>query len=703
MPYPLGATWDGSGTNFALFSEHATAIHLCLFDDPAHGHEAERVRLSERTGYIWHVYLPWVGPGQCYGYRVDGPYRPENGHRFNPAKLLVDPYARALAGRVDWSAPVYGYLRDPEPDDLVIDAENDAIGIPKGLVVDSSFDWAGDRPPAVPWRETVIYEVHVKGFTIRHPDVPEIVRGTYAGLAHPVAVAHLKRLGITAVDLLPVHAFVDDSFLVGRGLRNYWGYSTLGFFAPEARYSRTPAPGGEVAEFKRMVQALHAAGIEVILDVVYNHTAEGNHLGPTLSLRGIDNRVYYRLVPDGPRYYEDFTGTGNTINARHPQVLQLIMDSLRYWVTDMHVDGFRFDLAPALARDAVGFDPQSAFFEIIHQDPVLSRVKLIAEPWDLGAGGYQVGNFPLEWSEWNDKFRDAARGFWLLDQRTMAEAGFRLTGSPDLYQRSGRGPCASINFVTAHDGFTLEDLVSYNDKHNEANGEENRDGSDHNLSANCGHEGPTDDVGILAVRDRAKRNLIAWLFLAQGVPMVNGGDEIGRTQGGNNNAYCQDNETSWFDWALDERRARFLAFLRRVSTMRREQPALRRPDYFFGRVGVESGSEDLTWLHPDGHEMADAEWSNPKLRAIGARMTGPGTASAGAATLLILINGELRPVDFRLPRHEAGQGAVWEVLLDTVDASGAGDRACRAGEALRLEDRSIVVCRCSIERSPTAT
>ncbi len=705
--WPLGATWDGRGTNFAVFSEHATAVTLCFFGRPDARRERERVPLAERTGHVWHAYVPGVGPGYAYGYRVAGPFEPERGHRFNPAKLLLDPYARAITGMVDWSAPIHGYrLRDPMRD-LKRDDRDDAAGVPRSVVIDPAFDWGDDRSPDVSWHESVIYELHVKGFTRRHPDIPERLRGTYAGLAHPAAIRHLQRLGVTAVELLPVHAFVDEPFLAGRGLRNYWGYNSIGYFAPEGCYAASGTRGEQVAEFKAMVKALHAAGIEVILDVVYNHTGEGNHLGPTLAFRGLDNAAYYRLVPDQPRYCQDFTGTGNTLDVRHPQVLQLIADSLRYWVQEMRVDGFRFDLATALARDDVAFDRCSAFFDLVHQDPVLSRVKLIAEPWDVGEGGYQVGNFPVRWSEWNGKYRDAVRAFWRGDEHPAAEMGYRLTGSSDLYQDDGRRPYASINFVTAHDGFTLEDLVSYERKHNEANGEQNRDGTDDNRSANYGVEGPTDAAVIVDVRDRQKRNLLATLFLSQGVPMLCGGDELGRTQGGNNNAYCQDNEVSWFDWDLDERDVSLLEFTRRLIRIRAEQPALRRRRFFEGRPFNGSDAKDLTWLRPDGKEMTEAEWQDPRRQALAFCLAGDaidenddrGQPIIGD-TLLVLLNPESTPVAFDLPSLPQHARTCWHVLVDTADPDPDRERALEGGACLALDARSLVLCRRSDVKLP---
>jgi glycogen operon protein len=697
-PYPLGATWDGSGTNFAIYSERGTRVDLCLFDT-GRRREVDRVRLREVDAFVWHCYLPGVEPGQLYGYRIDGPYEPEQGLRFNPSKLLIDPYAKALCGKVDWKKPVFGYRVLDPAGDLSFDDRDDAPAVPKGVVTRGAFDWGDDRPPAVPWHRTVIYEAHVKGMTVRHPDVPAKQRGTYAGLASPAAVEHLKKLGVTALELLPVHAFLDDGHLVDRKLRNYWGYNTIGYFAPEARYSSSGEEGGQVDEFKAMVKALHRAGIEVILDVVYNHTAEGNERGPTLSFRGIDNPTYYRLVPDQERYYMDFSGTGNSLNVRHPQVLQLIMDSLRYWVLEMHVDGFRFDLASVLARELYDVDRLSGFFDIIHQDPVISRVKLIAEPWDVGPGGYQVGNFPSLWTEWNGKYRDAVRAYWKGDEGTAAELGYRLTGSSDLYQEDGRRPHASINFVTAHDGFSLHDLVSYNDKHNEANGEENRDGHDHNLSWNHGVEGPTDDPEIVALRERQKRNMLATLFLSQGVPMLCGGDEIGRTQRGNNNAYCQDNEISWYDWALDDLRTELLEFTRRLIDLRHRHPNLRRRRFFQGRRIRGSDVKDITWLRPDGLEMSEEDWAAGWLRCLGLRM-GEVLGEVDEAgepvvddTLLILLNAHHEPIPFTLPRDIPA--ARWECVLDTTVPDGCpeGREELRGDESIELSGRSVALLR----------
>src|SRR6266508_6370221 len=605
-PYPLGATWTGTGVNFALFSEHATKVELCLFDSPEATRESIRFPLAEQTDMVWHGFLPDARPNQLYGYRVHGPYDPSAGHRFNPNKVVMDPYAKSVARTVRWADEMFGY-RVGEPDaDLTFDDRDNAAYAPLAAIVDPAFTWGGDRPPRTAWHNTVIYEMHVRGFSMRHPAIPEHLRGTYEALTSEWAIEHLKRLGVTAVELMPVHHHARDRHLEEKGLTNYWGYNSYGYFAPERRFAASRTPAGAVREFKRMVRALHDAGLEVILDVVYNHTAEGNHLGPMLSLKGIDNASYYRLVADNPRYYMDFTGCGNTLNMRSPQVLQLIMDSLRYWVLDMHVDGFRFDLASALARELFEVDRLGAFFDIIHQDPVLSQVKLIAEPWDLGAGGYQVGNFPVLWTEWNGKYRDSVRRFWRGDGSTVSELATRLSGSNDLYAHGGRQPYASINFITAHDGFTLHDLVSYNDKHNEANGEENRDGENNNLSSNNGVEGPSDDPAIVAVRDRQIRNFLATLLLSQGVPMISHGDELGRTQLGNNNAYAQDNELSWIDWTPTPEKRTLLDFTSKLVRFRLSQPTLRRRKYFQGRSIRGGGVKDVAWLSPDGREMDDA-------------------------------------------------------------------------------------------------
>jgi glycogen operon protein len=668
----LGATWDGHGVNFAIFAEHADGVELCLFAD-VDDREGERIRLREVTAHVWHGYLPGVGPGQLYGYYVAGPYQPEAGLRFNPHKLLIDPYAQALSGTVDWQAPVFGYALNDDAEDLSFDEQPDAWGVPKGVVIDPAFEWDGDRLLRLPWSETIIYETHVKGFTATHPGVPEELRGTYAGLAHPAAVQHLQDLGVSAVELLPVHAFLDDGHLVEQGLTNYWGYNTINYFAPEARYAHARTAGGQVREFKGMVKALHAAGIEVILDVVYNHTAEGNQLGPTLSFRGIDNASYYRLVGDDRRYYMDYTGTGNTLNMLHPRTVQLIMDSLRYWVLEMHVDGFRFDLASTLARELHAVDRLSAFFDIIHQDPVLSQVKLIAEPWDVGEGGYQVGNFPVLWTEWNGKYRDSMRRFWRGEPNTIAELGYRLTGSSDLYARNGRRPHASINFVTAHDGFTMRDLVSYNEKHNEANGEGNRDGSSNNLSSNYGVEGPTDDAAILAVRNRQKRNFLATLLLSQGVPMLLAGDEIGNGQSGNNNAYCQDNPIGWIDWNLEQDDRELLEFVRRLVALRHRHPAFRRRDFFQGRPLHGSSLKDIVWLKPDGAEMSEEEWQQEFARCLGVLLSGEAANQVDDRgqpvldrTFALLCNAHHDDIEFTLPPCQ--NGCRWLPLIDTFEA-----------------------------------
>jgi isoamylase len=667
-PYPLGATWDGEGVNFALFSEHAEGVELCLYDPDAHQPEA-RVQMREKTHQVWHCYLPEARPGLRYGYRVHGPYAPEQGHRFNPNKLLLDPYAKSIRGELKWSNQHFGYRIGSPRADLSIDRRNNAAQMLRCEVIDPAFSWGDDRPPRTPWGETVIYELHVKGFTRTHPDIPENLRGTYAGLASQPAIDHLRRLGVTAVELMPIHAFVDDRHLVEKGLRNYWGYNTIGFFAPERRYSAT----GHVHEVKTMVRRLHSYGIEVILDVVYNHTAEGNQLGPTLSFRGIDNPAYYRLSPQDARYYTDYTGCGNTLNMMHPRVLQLIMDSLRYWVTEMHVDGFRFDLAAALARELHDVDRLGAFFDIIHQDPLLSQVKLIAEPWDLGEGGYQVGNFPIGWTEWNGRYRDTVRRYWKGDEGTLGDFAYRLTGSADLYETNGRLPSASVNFVTAHDGFTLHDLVSYNEKHNEANLDDNRDGESHNNSWNCGVEGPTDNAEVNALRARQKRNFLASLILSQGVPMLLAGDELGRTQKGNNNTYCQDNDLSWIDWEnVDDGLIAFTAELLRV---RREHPTFRRRRYFQGKS---LRGQDLQWLNPDGVEMSPESWSDPVARCVGARFHASGFEEQGPrgepitdADFLLLLNAYHESIEFRLP-----ESTGWLALVDTgrdLDTRNAAD------------------------------
>ena len=697
-PYPLGATWDGSGVNFALFSENATGVELCLFDGENRNHEVKRIRMTEQTNQVWHVYLPEARPGQLYGYRVHGPYSPSEGHRFNPAKLLLDPYAKSIAGPIRWSDALFGYtIGDPDAD-LSIDERDSVDGLPKCVVVDPAFSWGQDAPLRIPWHKMLIYEMHMKGFTARHPKVPKELRGTYAGLTHPAVVDYLKSLGITAVELMPVHQFVADKSLVDRGLTNYWGYNSIGFFAPESRYASTGVLGEQVAEFKTMVKTFHREGIEVIIDVVYNHTGEGNQLGPTLCFRGIDNASYYRLVDDR-RYYMDYTGCGNTLNMTHPRTLQLIMDSLRYWVLEMHVDGFRFDLASSLARELHSVDRLGAFFDIIHQDPVLSQVKLIAEPWDLGEGGYQVGNFPVLWAEWNAEYRDTVRRFWKGDGGLVGGLAFRLTGSSDLYDRGGRRPYASINFVTAHDGFTLTDVVSYNEKHNEANGEENRDGHNENLSWNCGAEGPTDNKEILALRARQQRNFLATLILSQGVPMLWAGDEIGRTQRGNNNAYCQDNEISWMDWKLDRSKRDLLEFTQLLIQLFHQHPVLRRRVFFQGRRIRGSEVKDLAWFKPDGKEMTDDDWNNGFARCLGLRLAGDAIEEVDARgnrilddTLLILLNAHHEPVNFVLPAHR--RKLRWQVAFDTKEENiRRRQRLIRGGNEYPLEARSMVLLR----------
>ncbi len=694
---PLGATWDGEGTNFAVFSEHAEAIDLCLFDD--HGNE-RRMPLPEITAHTWHGYVPEVGPGRRYGFRVHGPYDPDRGHRFNPAKLLLDPYAHAIEGKVNWQDAVFGYRIGG--DDLVCDERDSAPYVPKSVVAYDAFPWGDDRRPVVAWADTVIYEAHVKGFTARHPEVPAHQRGSYAAMGSPPVIDHLRRLGVTTLELLPVHHFVSEHVLVQRGLTNYWGYNSIGYFAPEASYSASGIRGEQVREFKAMVRNLHAAGIEVILDVVYNHTAEGNQMGPTLSFRGLDNRSYYRTVDQNPRYYMDYTGCGNTLNVRHPQVLALVMDSLRYWVQEMHVDGFRFDLASALARSFHEVDRLSAFFDLIHQDPVISRVKLIAEPWDVGEGGYQVGNFPVLWTEWNGRYRDTMRDFWRGAQTGVADIAYRLTGSSDLYQSDGRRPYASINFVTAHDGFTLQDLVSYNDKHNEANGDGNRDGTDDNRSWNCGVEGPTDDRAVVTLRERQKRNFLTSLLLAAGVPMLVAGDELGRTQRGNNNAYCQDNEISWLDWELDQRKEALLEFTRAVIRLRADHPVFRRRKFFHGQAIHGSGVKDIGWFTPDGVEMDDDHWRAPDIYTLGVFLNGeeiPHRDMHGERivddSFLLLLNGGAEAVLFTLPSKPWGK--EYELVLDTglayVGPAGAEAPTILAGEELSMAPRSMAVLR----------
>jgi isoamylase len=691
-PYPLGATWDGEGVNFALYSEHAEKVELCLFDISGK-REILRAPLPEQTDMVWHGYLPEVRPGQLYGYRVSGPYAPEQGHRFNPHKLLLDPYAKQIQGSLRWNDSDFGYKVGHKQEDLSFDRRDNAAAMPKNRVIDSAFTWGADKPPRIPWHETLIYELHVKGFTMCHPDVPERLRGTYAGLATAPVIEYLTRLGVTSIELMPVHSFIDDRQLVERGLRNYWGYNSIGFFAPEPRY----LANSSIREFKTMVKTLHSAGLEVVLDVVYNHTAEGNHLGPTLSLKGIDNSAYYRLMPDNPRFYRDYTGTGNTLNMQHPRVLQLIMDSLRYWVLEMHIDGFRFDLAATLARELHEVNRLAAFLDIIHQDPVLSQVKLIAEPWDLGEGGYQVGNFPVGWAEWNDRYRDTVRSYWKGDEGVAGDLAYRLTGSSDLYAHSGRRPYASINFVTAHDGFTLQDLVSYNEKHNEANGENNRDGNNNNRSWNCGVEGPTDNPDINALRAKQKRNMLATLLLSQGVPMLYAGDAIGHTQMGNNNAYCQDNEISWIKWNLQPQDRDLLAFVQRMINLRKRHPVFRRRRFFQGRPIKGATVKDVLWLNPSGKEIGEDQWRNPGVRCLGMFLAGQGLDEAdergrriGDENFLVLLNAYHEDIAFTLPLLHPG--TRWVAWMDTSREDGLRPADTRdSGASYPLQARSMVV------------
>ncbi len=696
-PAPLGASWDGAGVNFALYSENAEGVDLCVFD-PKGRREIARIDIRERTNFVWHCYLPEARPGLLYGYRVHGPYAPERGDRFNAHKLLLDPYARLVAGPLRWTDAHYGYRVGSRREDLSFDTRDSASAMPKCRVIDPAFTWGNDIRPQTPWEDTVIYELHVKGFTQLHPAVRPQLRGTYAGLSTAPVIAHLRRLGVTAVELMPVHQFVDDQALVQRGLRNYWGYNSIGFFAPDTRY----AAGDAVNEFKTMVKTLHAAGIEVILDVVYNHTAEGNQLGPTLSFRGIDNRVYYRLDAEQLRYYVDYTGTGNTLNTVHPAALQMMMDSLRYWVSDMHVDGFRFDLAATLGRNEHLVDRHSSFFDCVRQDPVLSQIKLIAEPWDLGEDGYQVGNFPPGWAEWNGKYRDAVRSYWKGDGGVIGELASRLSGSSDLFQVGGRGPTASVNFVTAHDGFTLHDLVSYNEKHNEANGENGRDGETENRSWNCGVEGPTDNPEIRALRERQKRNFLTTLLLSQGVPMLLGGDEMGRTQQGNNNAYCQDSELSWVDWKLGPDAQNLIDFTHRLIALRNGHPLFRRRTFFHGRSIVATDAKDIAWLNPDGQEITGDDWHQAFARCLGVFLSGHGLAESDAHgdaldddDLLLLLNAHHEAIPFVLPKPRLTH---WRVLLDTAFAADAPpSEPLSFGAPYPLQGRSMAVL-CSAPR-----
>ncbi len=693
-PYPLGSRWDGRGTNFSLFSEHADGVELCLFD--REGYEL-RIPMREQTAFNWHCYLPGVGPGQRYGYRVHGPYAPAAGHRFNAAKLLIDPYAKAIDGDVDWDPAVFAYpLGD---DDTVMDDRDSAPHMPRSIVVNPFFDWGDDRSPRTRWSETVIYETHVKGISMLHPEVQPELRGTYAGLASPPIIDYLTSLGVTAVELLPVHHYVQDHFLVEKGLRNYWGYNTIGFLAPHADYAARGRVGEQVYEFKAMVADLHAAGLEVILDVVYNHTAEGNHQGPHLSFRGVDNAAYYRLLADDPRYYRDYTGTGNSLNVRHPQVLQLIMDSLRYWILEMHVDGFRFDLASTLARELHDVDRLAAFFDLIQQDPVVSQVKLIAEPWDVGEGGYQVGNFPVHWTEWNGKYRDTVRDWWRGQVPGLGEVASRLSGSSDLYAHNGRRPYASINFITAHDGFTLRDLVTYNSKHNEANLDGNSSGEDHNRSWNHGVEGETDDPAVRALRSRQLRNFLTTLFVSQGVPMLLGGDEFARTQYGNNNTYCQDNELSWYDWDFGDEQRDLLAFTRSLVRLRREHPVFRRQRFFRGQT--RGGMQDVDWMRSDGTEMTPDDWDSGLVLAMMFLLNGqaiPTPDERGRRVVddsfLVLTNASRQSVGFTVPGEQYGK--AWRVEVDTANPAavrrGRG-REVVTGDTVELVDHSLVVMR----------
>jgi glycogen operon protein len=691
VPYPLGATFDGDGVNFAVYSEKATGVELCLFTEA--GVEV-RFPFRDRTAFVWHAYLKGVRPGTRYGYRMYGPYDPQSGLRYNEHVLLMDPYAKALEGHERWEEGLFAY--EPGPDGDLKKSEREAFGAPRSVVIDSSFDWEGDARPNIPFHRTVIYETHVRGLTMRHPEVPVEIRGKFAGVASDPMIRHFKELGVNAIELLPVHAFVDDKILLDRGLRNYWGYNTVGFFAPESRYRTIDSPGEGVREFKEMVKQLHQNGIEVILDVVYNHTAEGNHLGPTISFKGIDNSTYYRL-DDNRRYYFDYTGTGNTLNVRSPQTLQLIMDSLRYWATEMHVDGFRFDLASTLARSLHDVDQLSSFFTIIHQDPVLSQLKLIAEPWDVGEGGYQVGNFPIRWTEWNGKYRDTMRAFWKGDGGLAGELAYRLSGSSDLYENDGRRPYSSINFLVAHDGFTLRDLVSYDHKHNEANGENGADGTNDNASWNCGEEGPTENREVLRLRARQQRNILATLFLSQGTPMICGGDEIGRTQNGNNNAYCQDNETSWYDWQLDDERKALLSFTQKMIRLRSEHPALRRAKFFKGRALRGADIRDIMWFRHDGQEMTEEDWHTAYTRAIQMQVAGLGVDEVDEFgnpivddDLLLVINGGHDALEFTSPATDL-TAEDWTLLVDT-NKDDAVETLAPSGKN-RMEGRSLKLYR----------
>jgi glycogen operon protein len=696
-PYPLGANWDGVGVNFAVYSEHATRVELCLFDSATARTEACCIPLRSRTDFVWHCYLPDARHGQLYGYRVHGPYAPHHGHRFNAHKVLLDPYAKAIGRDLTWHDCMFGYRIGDAAEDLSFDERDNSHCAALGAVTHSKFRWGNDRPPKTPWHKTLIYELHVRGFTMKHPDIPPPLRGTYAGLASRPAIQHLLKLGVTAVELLPVHHKVNDRHLVEQGLSNYWGYNTLSFFAPDTRLSSRSSPHETITEFKQMVRTLHRHGLEVILDVVYNHTGEGNRLGPTLSLRGIDNANYYRLVPGNARYCMDFTGCGNTLNMQCPKVLQLIMDSLRYWVTEMHVDGFRFDLASALARELHEVDKLGAFFDIIHQDPILSQVKLIAEPWDVGAGGYMVGNFPVGWTEWNGRYRDTVRRFWRGDGDAVSEFATRLCGSSDLYEHNGRRPYASINFITCHDGFTLQDLVSYNDKHNHVNGHGNSDGDNHNLSWNCGFEGPTDDPNVVTLRERQKRNFVATLLLSQGVPMIRGGDELGQSQQGNNNTYCQDNELTWLDWSLTADQQEYLRFVQTAIQAWKENPVFQRRQFFQGRAIRGKSQKDIHWLAPDGKEMSDSDWHSSGARSLGVLLNGQMTDEIDERsrqivgdTMLMLLNARDREIAFTLPGDDPK--TLWRLEFDTARTR-PEHRRHLARSAYRLLPRSMALFR----------
>ncbi|HEV7349568.1 glycogen debranching protein GlgX [Telluribacter sp.] len=701
-PYPLGATWDGEGVNFAVYAENAQGVELCLFDSTEAEKESVRVKMMERTHHVWHVYMPGLKPGQLYGFRMHGPYDPANGYRFNPNKLLIDPYAKAISGTIEWNESLFGYDVGNPDEDLNMSESDSAPYIPKSVVIDPNFDWGKDKAPRIPYHRTVIYETHVKGFTKQHPDIPENIRGSYAAIGHPVTIKYLKELGITAIELLPVHHFITDWHLKEKGLTNYWGYNSIGFFAPDVRYSSSGTLGEQVTEFKNMVKELHKAGIEVILDVVYNHTGEGNHMGPTLSFKGIDNGSYYRLVEEDKRFYMDYTGTGNTLNAQLPSVLRLIMDSLRYWILDMHVDGFRFDLASTLARELHAVDRLGSFFDIIHQDPIISQAKLIAEPWDVGEGGYQVGNFPPGWAEWNGMYRDCMRDYWRGENSMLAEFAMRFTGSSDLYEGDNRRPTASVNFITAHDGFTLNDLVTYNEKYNDANGEDNNDGESHNRSWNCGVEGPTDDPEIIDLRNRQKRNLLATMFLSQGVPMLVAGDEISRTQGGNNNAYCQDNEISWLDWENADKD--LLAFTQKLIALNRNHPVFCRRRWFQGQPIKGTGVEDIAWFLPEGTEMNEENWSHDFAKSLGVFLNGRGLRSVGSKgeqilddSFYVIFNAHYESLEFKLPTEKYGK--EWIKILDTsenkVDEEG---ETFKPEDTLTVKSRSVVLLKFPFQR-----